>query len=203
MVPAARVFFVASLGLAITGACGGTTQNIGGSGDGGGTDGSDSSTGADAPGADASSSDASGKDAVSQVDGGSVGPVQCGPQTCNAPQICCVDTQQRTAQCQDPSQNCDGFPITCSSAQSCQNGNVCCGSYSQQDGVSTDCQAAPCPTGFGNFQLCATDQECPPGETCRPLQQGAHVCRPPFDGGTKDGGGFVDAQPPADAGGAG
>jgi hypothetical protein len=182
-----RKFAVIACGVALAGACGGSTVNNG-TGDDGGT-GMDSGNNFETGTNDTGSMTDGGNMVDSSGppgDGGSVGPVHCGMATCNPPQVCCVDPQMMSEACTDPNA-CMGIPINCSGAASCPMGDVCCGSF-QNMMVSVGCTpGSMCP--MGSAQLCQMSSECPMGERCRMGPGGFRICRPGgFDGGMPDGG---------------
>ncbi len=139
-------------------------------------------------------------DVTTTTDGGGTGEITCGPQQCAAAtQVCCL--MQQSQMCIDATNKCAGLTLTCSSASSCGNGDVCCATFQGGGGggsLMTSCDAS-CPNGPGNVQLCATDAECKNGDTCRSVMGGGtlKICRRSFDaGGPPDaGGGPIDAGP--------
>jgi hypothetical protein len=193
-----RVLFAVSLGVALAAACGGTTESgSNGSGDDGGASSSSGGSGSSS-GSTSSSSSSGSSSGGPAVDGGSVGPVACGMTTCTAPQVCCVTRGPSggSETCVAPG-SCMGIALTCSSAQSCPSGDVCCGTVSGGGGtytINTSCEAS-CPMGQGNFQLCASTAECPTGRVCRAGPGGFKICVRAYDGGSFDGG-----FPPPDSG---
>ena len=95
---------------------------------------------------------------------------------------------------------CQGLALTCTSAASCTNGDVCCLSFGGGGGTSGATCKKTCGGGGGGggggVQLCGSDSECPQGDTCESGGQiagGLKTCRRP----RPDGG----APPPFDAGG--
>jgi hypothetical protein len=142
----------------------------------------------------------------------------CGTATCTATQECCIELATGKVACDTA---CTGASIaaTCSSAASCTGGQVCCASLDivgggRRDGggPSASCQDSCAREDAGRgaaaeVQLCATDDECPAGDTCRDEGGGLVVCAPapvvrdagvrlPFDAGIfriPDGGFEFDA----------
>ena len=105
-------------------------------------------------------------------------PIQCGNSSCDPQtQVCCVtfNGQNVNETCTNQGQ-CNGASLGCTSAASCPNGEVCCATLTQQQ-QSAQC-AQQCQGGFQNPQLCATNAECPKGQTCQQSPFGLMVCRP-------------------------
>jgi hypothetical protein len=108
-----------------------------------------------------------------------------------APRTACVTTGM-----------CRGIAATCSSAASCNAGEVCCAAIAF-GGTGGATSTATCETSCANLdagraiaaQLCTTNAECPAGETCQPDGLGLDVCRAArggFDGGIpRPDGGFM------------
>jgi hypothetical protein len=112
----------------------------------------------------------------------------CGTATCTATQECCIELATGKVACDTA---CTGASIaaTCSSAASCTGGQVCCASLDlvgggRRDGggASASCQDSCAREDGGRaaaeVQLCATDDECPAGDTCRDEGGGLVVCAP-------------------------
>jgi len=105
--------------------------------------------------------------------------VQCGNALCDLQtQVCCVtgSGQDAVASCV-PVHTCDaGIAFSCSTALSCTPPQICCGigaDFSQGAG----CQP-PADTSCQTLRLCASDGECPQGETCKAAQYGFDTCQP-------------------------
>jgi hypothetical protein len=180
-----RNFAVIACGVAVSGACGGSTiSNPAGDDAGNGMESGvvDTGTVETSPMTDGGM----GMDATPPSDGGSVGPVQCGMATCNPPQVCCADPQMMSESCTAPNA-CMGIPITCSGTASCPMGDVCCATLSMMPKVGCT-PGNMCP--MGEFQLCQMSNECPMGERCRMGIGGFRVCRPGMggDGGMPEAG---------------
>jgi hypothetical protein len=106
------------------------------------------------------------------------GQIQCGTSTCDAQtQVCCVTFNGQTVNetCTAQGQ-CNGAALSCTSAASCPPNEVCCATLTQTQ-QSSQCQNQ-CQGGFQHPQLCATDGECPQGQTCKNSPFGLKVCRP-------------------------
>jgi hypothetical protein len=113
----------------------------------------------------------------------------CGTATCTATQECCIELATGKVACDTA---CTGASIaaTCSSAASCTGGQVCCASLDivgggrrDAGGPSASCQDSCAREDAGRgavaeVQLCATDDECPAGDTCRDEGGGLVVCAP-------------------------
>ena len=117
------------------------------------------------------------EDGGGQVESHPDGGFPCGLTVCSASEVCCVDPATAAARCLAIGL-CRGVAVTCDTTLGCPQGQVCCASF--QQGVVVAC-SAQC-TGPGNFQICASDAECPAGEVC---SRGALVraCVVPFDAG--------------------
>jgi hypothetical protein len=118
-----------------------------------------------------------GIDSLPPVDAGPPPGIQCGTDICNPQtEVCCVTFGGMMIQesCTDP-MSCGGAALTCSSAQSCPMGEVCCGFF-MMGNAGSKCEPM-CKGGFQNPQLCATDAECPMGQTCKNSPFGFKTCR--------------------------
>ena len=188
MSPTRKLFAVA---VAVSIGCGGSTTGDTGSGVGDGGGGGDGGGAGDGSGAtnDGSTTLTDGGG------GGGTGAIACGQTTCSAQtQDCCV-TNQGGATC-GAKGSCQGSSLSCSSSGSCGGGQVCCAAFVRDGGVGGALNATCAQACSGQqAQLCATDAECPAGDRCRQAFGGLKTCRPSFDGGAFDGGGF-----PTDAG---
>lgn len=183
MITFRRVYAALTLAVVAAAACGGdvSTDNT--------NPGPDSSTPTD--------SGNTGTDSSSAPDTSTpLAPLPCGMTTCDpSTQVCCVTFQPTTQTCIAIGAPCSGGTLSCSSKLNCSSGDVCCLDYAGGK-VTTTCKPA-CLGGFQEPQLCASDGECTPPDTCRTIPGGYKACVPPTpDGGFKfDGGGPKDAGP--------
>jgi hypothetical protein len=133
------------------------------------------------PGSIPDGGQAGGPDGGPDGGGGATGSITCGEARCDsATQDCCVSFQG--ASC-GPRGSCTGASLSCSSAASCPDNEVCC--VELQGQISAACAPA-CGSGV---QLCASDRECPSGLACRTNALGYDTCAPTGGPGS-DGGGF-------------
>jgi hypothetical protein len=127
-------------------------------------------------------------DAPNQVDAADIpdggypvdpGHVQCGPTAailCAVPSnMCCVSAD--AGKCQPSNGSCAAGTLAefkCDEAANCTGGTVCCATASlAQPNLASSCDHA-C-AGFGKFQLCRTNGECP-NRDCTPQNcYGAHI----------------------------
>lgn len=192
-------FFV-SLSCLVFAACGGTViadDGIGGQGtsqnddgnsdDGTSDDGNDGNAGGGfAQGGSSTSvspvgSGGFGGSAMTSASGGG-GPVlliECGNTFCEASfEECCVTFGMGQAQTSCVPQNsCPGSSFDCSSASSCENGQVCCLQPAGMMRFESTCQDACMggPNGQG-VQLCESSSECLNMEPCEGTPLGLDVC---------------------------
>jgi hypothetical protein len=221
---------LATLGLALVGACSSSSNTDSNSDAAAGGGNPDASTGALSDGGNAGA-------APTPIEGG----IACGLQGACAPsEECCRGTSASLLA--PPSMtcvargSCAGSSLDCSSSAHCGASEVCCFSYATADGgaeagaggafgalgqaYSSSCQSS-CPGGDGvHYQLCATSADCPSGQQCMTAAPVAPYCAAPYDGGgfpfgdggfpfLRDGGGqgaadaagAADDAGPADAGG--
>src|SRR5882672_3348147 len=121
---------------------------------------------------DAGPSESDGQAAIeASVEGG----LTCGNRVCPKSEVCCVDPATVASRCL-PRSVCQGVGVTCLSVADCPSGQVCCASF-QASMFDVVC-SSQC-TGWGNYQFCLTDAECPAGLQC---SKGAlvRVCAAPF-----------------------
>jgi hypothetical protein len=179
---------------------GGTSSGSGsGTGTGGGTgSGTSGGSGSGGTGTGTGGGGSGGTDPVG-ADGGvhSVGgsSIACGSYTCDTTsQDCCA--LQNTFGCV-PKGSCPTVTLTCASTLDCKTGEVCCasgggpGGHGLTTACATTCGGAGTGGGGGmgggvgmpSMQLCASDAECPKGDTCIDTREGIKACRPAGGGG--------------------
>jgi hypothetical protein len=199
----AIVVFVASAGVAVAAACSSSSDNNGT--DGGGSDGGGSSSSSSSGGRSSSSSgglfDAGTPMQIgtrpTSIDGG----IHCAGMgmmgECASPQLCCWGDQSQTLPplpgCTTAT-SCSGSSIACSATNHCATGQVCCFVFTGDAGAAattgpfTAQCADQCPTGdMVHYQLCASDSDCPAGNTCSMMAPYSPYCMTPFmfDGGRR------------------
>jgi len=136
--------------------------------------GADAATDGGAGGGDGSPSDAV-ADVVAQDAVAMDGPVtsnasiQCNNGTCDNGHVCCTDALWSTASCQGSSVEGQAtclFYLACDDSSDCQQGQVCCATYSTT--ASTNVTKSVCAdscTGANQAQLCTSGGECG-GRSC-------------------------------------
>jgi hypothetical protein len=204
--------------LAFAVGCGGSVVYVGDDGTGGGgSTGSvdDGSSGSVGPGSTGSgSSGQSGSTGSGSTGSGSSGPsgstgsgttpvvIDCFGTSCDASTEQCCATQSSSS-CEPLGSDCGGFLLYCTDSSACADGQVCC---AHGFGPGGDAPVAECRDqcgggggpggGGGGFQLCATDAECDPGETCSEGPGGLMGCHGPGGpGGGGPGGGGSPGNP--------
>jgi hypothetical protein len=106
-----------------------------------------------------------------------IGTISCGDKSCDpATQVCCVSFMGGQS-CTAKGKCSGGIGLACTSAASCPGGEKCCFSGGGGGGGAS-CKASCGMGGPGSAQLCATDAECPMGQTCRNVMGGFKICRP-------------------------
>jgi hypothetical protein len=111
--------------------------------------------------------------------GGSSGIIECGGQVCDGSfEECCAQFGMGGPQtfCTDIG-TCGGSTFSCSSADSCFDGGVCCVKFQGMMSIESFCddQCTGGPNGQG-IQLCQTSDECLNGEPCQDSMLGFSVC---------------------------
>jgi hypothetical protein len=106
--------------------------------------------------------------------------IACGTSTCPSTDVCCFNSTSPTCQ---PTGGCPESFLACSSKAGCPSSQVCCFTYENETGAASgpftaQCQDS-CPSS--SYQLCATKDDCPAGDTCNPAQY-APYCGVGFDG---------------------
>jgi hypothetical protein len=201
-----RGLILASFGIGLFAACGGSTQGTPDGGQDAGASGSSSGTGSSSG---AASSSGSGSGGSSGSSGGSsgggasiipagatpgAGMVTCGTATCNAPQVCCSGGGGGPMCSTITACNSGGNDsYTCTGQANCMAPQICCVTYAMGRGAN-DVSACQASCGMGNTaQVCQTAMECPAGMTCgNGGAQGISVCQPPLiPPGTSQGTGAI------------
>jgi hypothetical protein len=95
------------------------------------------------------------------------GSVACPTAPCAVPanECCVTGTTASSSECVATSAPCSGSKVECDEAADCSGGKVCCLNVTSIISETFDitCQAAPCPSGIANGQICKTNAECSTG----------------------------------------
>jgi hypothetical protein len=120
-------------------------------------------------------------DALAPADAGPSAPsaIVCGKTSCDpASDVCCTSAMGQACTAKGTCES--GLSASCSSAASCAAGQVCCLSFGGGGAATPPGRGAPTAAGGGftftvacessctaGTQLCASDAECPKGQTCQ------------------------------------
>lgn len=104
-------------------------------------------------------------------------PIKCGDSVCNLPaQYCCYFSDAKAGACVGANKDCEGYPgllrVKCRDRADCNQGEICCGTFSGS-GSSLECTSpASCTSGPGwtGVQFCNSkaQSECQTGQ-CVPF----------------------------------
>ena len=200
-----RIFFVASMGVALAAACGGSSSQNTGNGDGGG-----GSSSSGAAGGSSSGSSSGGSSGGLVTEGGAIVPtgIQCGmlngqPAYCPGAEVCCAVTTPPPADagrgggfggattntCVAGPSACQagGVVTACTGSLQC-SGKVCClepGDAGAMGGFGGGGGSALCESACSanGTQICAATTDCPTGQMCMGRGGGRMACvTPPCTG---------------------
>jgi hypothetical protein len=167
---------------------GGTSTSVGGSGNTGGTDGG-TSAGGSSPMTGGTGNETGGTGGAMMMTGGVGGTagmggmttlppgfIRCGDTACDSEVSICCQRRSSPSTCEEPGTNCMGATLTCSGANSCDPGELCC-YHARQSSCQQSCEVSVgSPGNSPTIILCDSSEECGADETCVFAPRGVAYC---------------------------